>query len=167
MVLIGAEMAADMLDIMLEIDATVFSEAWNHDSLLCEILESYSKQTFGRLQVMRSQVENSKSVRSFKRKQNTTFAQPPKAPKKDVSQIFEDLNIVPQLSSDLQCAMCSYRATTKASLKVHYKLKHLGGADLVETCHICKKSIKMKKALKRHLMNVHKLDEPAAQKMIS
>ena len=172
--LLGVEMTDCLLDIALEIDSSRLPEVMEHPSLLCDILESQSKLILGCLRFTRirqsSHLETSKlaNCQSFKRKPSTRLnVSSPKVPKRDVSQIFQDLNIVPQLSSDLQCAMCAYIATTKSSLRVHYKLKHLGGADLIETCPLCKKSIKMRKALKKHLINVHKLDENAAQKMIS
>ena len=87
---------------------------------------------------------------------------------KDVSKIFKDLNLVPKMTSpsdDLQCALCSYRATQKSHLKTHYKLKHLGGADLAMNCNICEKKCSTKSNLKTHLIRVHKLSREDASKL--
>ena len=86
-------------------------------------------------------------------------------PKKEVSQVFKELNIVPDVGSDLQCALCAYVATQKGHLKTHYKLKHLGGADLTMICSMCQKKCTTKSNLKAHLIGVHKMTREDAVKL--
>ena len=85
--------------------------------------------------------------------------------RKDVQTALKDLNLMPDIGADLACAMCPYIATQKGSLKIHYKLKHLGGADLIMTCQICQTKLKTRSYMKKHYMKVHKLLENAAQNM--
>ena len=87
--------------------------------------------------------------------------------KKDIHTALEDLDLLPQLGSDLGCSMCPYIATKKSHLKTHYKLKHLGGADLIMTCQICSTKVKTKSYMKKHYMTVHNLTDTAAQNMAS
>ena len=79
---------------------------------------------------------------------------------KDGGEILKDLNLVPSVTSsadEIQCALYSYRATRKTHVKTHYKLKHLGGADLCKNCSICWKKCTTKSNLKAHLVGAHKL----------
>ena len=88
--------------------------------------------------------------------------------KKDVTQVFKDLNLFPALNSvsdDLQCTLCSYNATMKTNLKTHYKLKHLNGADLSRDCNLCQKRCTTKSNLKAHLISVHKMTRDDAIKL--
>ncbi len=79
---------------------------------------------------------------------------------------LETLNLIPEMSnSDLSCKVCSYVATKKSNLKVHYQLKHLGGAGLIMKCQICGTTVKTKAYIKKHYMSVHNLTESAAQNM--
>ncbi len=79
---------------------------------------------------------------------------------------LSDFNLIADISkSDLSCKMCPYVATQRGHLKVHYKLKHLGGADLVMKCQICGVSVKTKSYIKKHYMNKHNLTDTAAQNM--
>ena len=87
--------------------------------------------------------------------------------RKDVHTALKDLNLMPQISSDLACSMCPYISKRKGDLKVHYKLKHLGGADLIMTCQICSIQVKTKSYMKKHYIKVHNLTESAAQNMTS
>ncbi len=48
----------------------------------------------------------------------------------DVTQVLKDLNILREMWSDLQCRLCPYKAIQRGN---HYKLMHLGGADLTKT----------------------------------
>ena len=63
------------------------------------------------------------------------------------------------------CPNCSYVATDKSSLKVHYRLKHMGGAGLIEICKICHLRIKTKGGMKKHYINVHHLSEANAKQL--
>ena len=90
-----------------------------------------------------------------------------KVPKKDVGQIFKEMKLVPEMGSDLQCSLCPFLASHKSSLKTHYKLKHLGGADLAMNCSMCEQRFVTKGSLKRHLVNIHKLSSTDAQKILS
>ena len=87
--------------------------------------------------------------------------------KKDVTQVFKDLNLLPSIntSDDLQCTLCTYKATQKGHLKTHYKLKHLGGADLVMHCSMCHKRCSTKSNLKAHLVSTHKMSKEDAIKL--
>ena len=87
--------------------------------------------------------------------------------RKDVHTALKDLNLMPQIGSDLACSMCPYISKRKGDLKVHYKLKHLGGADLIMTCQICSIQVKTKSYMKKHYMKVHNLTDTAAQNMAS
>ena len=102
-----------------------------------------------------------------KSKRSSIIQQPLSVPRKDVHTALKDLNLMPQMGSDLACSMCPYIATQKGNLKVHYKLKHLGGADLIMTCQICGIQVKTKSYMKKHYMAVHNLSEPAAQNIVS
>ena len=102
-----------------------------------------------------------------KSKRSSIIQHPLSVPRKDVHTALNDLNLMPQMGSDLACSMCPYIATQKGNLKVHYKLKHLGGADLIMTCKICGLQMKTKGVLKRHYMNVHCLSDCTAQNMMS
>ena len=99
-------------------------------------------------------------------KKNST-SQHQSVPRKDVHTALKDLNLMPQFGNDLACSMCPYIATRKDNLKTHYKLKHLGGADLVMTCQICSIQVKTKSYMKKHYMKVHNLTDSAAQNMAS
>ena len=138
----------------------------------CTVSESQQNSRLGNIFIEKCWNNVKKSVNG-KRKNpgqcKDNFGDPStfKAPKKDVSQIFKDLNIVPDMGSDLQCALCPYKATQKGSLKIHYKLKHLGGADLTAVCSMCQKKCAMKSSLKRHLIQVHKLSSTDADKLLS
>ena len=81
------------------------------------------------------------------------------AQKKDIGTILKDMNILPETPNDLQCALCPYKATQKGNLKTHYKLKHLGGADLTMLCRLCQKKCSTKGSLKKHLLTVHNLSK--------
>ena len=87
--------------------------------------------------------------------------------KKDISAVFKDLNLVPNLPNDLQCAVCPYKATQKSNLKTHYKLKHLGGADLTVLCRLCQKKCTTKGNLKSHLLRAHNLSKEDAASFLS
>ena len=145
-------------------------------SICCQLVEGKTGFVFGNVNFQetdcqpRLDAKNKRSVqqaskRKFYFSDNNTICA--KQPKRDVGKVFEELNLIPDVGSDLQCMMCSYKATQKPHLKTHYKLKHLGGADLIIDCPICKKSIKTKSNLKKHLMKIHDLDDAAATKMIS
>ena len=89
------------------------------------------------------------------------------AGRKDIHSALKDLDLLPQIGSDLGCSMCPYIAKQKSHLKTHYKLKHLGGADLIMTCQICSTQVKTKSYMKKHYMKVHNLSDVAAQNMTS
>ena len=87
--------------------------------------------------------------------------------RKDVHTALKDLNLMPNIgTSDLACSMCPYVATQKSNLKIHYKLKHLGGADVIFDCSICSAKIKTKSNLKTHYRGKHKLGEDAVQRLM-
>ena len=86
--------------------------------------------------------------------------------RKDVQTALKDLNLMPQMGSDLACSMCAYVARRKGDLKIHYKLKHLGGADVIFDCSICMRKIKTKYSLKVHYKRVHGLKDDAAHNLI-
>ena len=91
-----------------------------------------------------------------------------KAAKKDVTQVFKDLNLLPALNSefdDLQCTLCTYKATMKGNLRTHYKLKHLNGADLSKECNMCQRRCTTKSNLKKHMVVVHKQSREDAIKL--
>ena len=125
-------------------------------------------------------VKSMKSVTGLKRSLSTLKI-PPKAKsskadsgpqnvpagRKDIHSALKDLDLLPQIGPDLGCSMCPYVATKKSHLKTHYKLKHLGGADLIMTCQICSTQVKTKSYMKKHYMKVHNLSEVAAQNMTS
>ena len=101
---------------------------------------------------------NSKAVKSDRQSVHALV-------QKDVGKIFKDLNLVPSVASpsdDLQCALCTHRASHKNNLKTHYKLKHLGGADLAMSCSICQKKCTTKSNLEKHMIVVHKLSREDA-----
>lgn len=88
--------------------------------------------------------------------------------KRDLNQVFKSLSLMPDIGrDDLQCALCSYKANQKHNLRTHYKLKHLGGADLSMLCSICQKRCKTKSNLRSHLVNFHKLSREDAIKLTS
>ena len=145
-----------------------------YSSLACEVLEASYKLSIGSLYLQTADLVLPKASQHLPKnaKRKTSDFQSgsafcPKQQKKDVGQIFQELKIIPDVGSDLQCALCPYKATQKPHLKTHYKLKHLGGADLIMNCQICKRSIKTKSALKKHIIQVHGLDEEAARKLIN
>ena len=82
---------------------------------------------------------------------------------KDPHGIFQSL--VPHLPSDLECSKCDYVTTNKGSLIVHYKLRHLGGADLIMTCQICHKQVKTRSYMLKHYRKIHNLTNEAAMNM--
>merc|ERR1712226_417795 len=88
-------------------------------------------------------------------------------PGKNVGEILQNLNILPEIPNDLQCALCPYKATAKSSLKTHYQLKHLGGVGLSVSCTICQQSFSMKKSAKRHMMSVHSLSSENVDKLLN
>ena len=118
-----------------------------------------------------------KLAKSFKRKINESenyssskklaVSAPQSVARKDAHTALKALNLMPEIGSDLACASCSYIATQKGNLKTHYKLKHLGGADLLITCQLCSIQIKTKQNIKKHYIRVHCLSEAAAQSMAS
>ena len=86
----------------------------------------------------------------------------------NVTKALTDLDLMPSIeSNNLQCTLCSYKATLKSNLKTHYKLKHLGGADLSMCCSLCQKRCTTKGNLKSHLINLHKLSKEDAIKLTS
>ena len=89
------------------------------------------------------------------------------AKQQNVETFMKNLNIIPEISDDMQCAMCSYKATRKANLKVHVQLKHLGGIGVSVNCSICQQKVATKSNLKRHLISAHKLPSDQATKLIS
>ena len=93
------------------------------------------------------------------------FTQPNKIVRNDIESSLKDLNLLPQIGSNLACAMCPYVATVRSSLKTHYKLKHLGGADLAVNCSICSKRCTTKGNLVAHIIAVHKLTREDAHKL--
>ena len=88
-------------------------------------------------------------------------------PNRDVGSIFKDLNLMPEIPDDLQCALCCYKATQKGHLKTHYQLKHLGGAGISATCSMCQQKFATRSSLKRHMMSTHKLTSEQAGKLMS
>ena len=96
-------------------------------------------------------------------KQSFTTAKPVK---KDVGVIFKDLNLIPEIPDDLQCALCVYKATQKGNLKTHYKLKHLGGGGLTCKCAICSQKFSTKGNLKKHLIRCHNLTNEKAASLL-
>ena len=110
------------------------------------------------------------SMTSIKTGKSQKLNQPNQLVSKDVGQVFKDLNLVPNVSAgddELQCALCSYRAGYKSHLKTHYKLKHLGGADLTVSCSICKKRCTTKSNLRSHIVSFHKMSRDDAVKLTS
>ena len=97
---------------------------------------------------------------------------PAKSPKqvpgrKDVQSALKDLNLIPEIGNELGCSLCSYVATQRGNLKVHYKLKHLGGADLQMNCNLCQKVCTTKSNLKSHMISKHGLSREDATKLLS
>ena len=76
------------------------------------------------------------------------------------------LSLFPELDKGLNCGLCSYRATQRGNLKTHYKLKHLGGADLKATCTICQQQFSTKGNLKQHLVKKHNLPHYDTTKLL-
>ncbi len=113
----------------------------------------------------RTFAENQMGTRAPKKqvawqKTNSTFD--------DLHKDLTDFNLISDFSnSSLCCKMCDYVATRRFNLKTHYKLKHLGGADLVMQCQICDVSVKTKGTMKKHYMKKHNLKEMAAENMCS
>ena len=140
-------------------------------TMICNLFEDTELSSFvGTLELQNCQLDAKKNSGGLKRKKEiaclggSSYA---KTVKKDVGQIFEDLNIVPDMGSGLQCALCPYVASQKGNLKTHYKLKHLGGADLAVNCSMCQKRCTTKGNLKRHLMQVHSMSVNDAAKLIN
>ena len=148
--------------------------------LRCRIIEEETSCIVG-LENVNTEMSNSPSqeIPSLKRKSSphdqTTYKGkqkkfeadlPQKIVRKDVHTALKDLNLMPQIGSDLACSMCPYISKRKGDLKVHYKLKHLGGADLIFDCAICSMKIKTKPSLKTHYKRVHSLADDAAKKLM-
>ena len=79
----------------------------------------------------------------------------------------EDIfSLFPDLDKGLRCGLCPYKATQRGNLKTHYKLKHLGGADLKVQCSLCQQVFSTKGNLKKHLINLHNLPLSDATKLL-
>ena len=144
----------------------------------CSLVDLMSFQNLGELYVMDDfEINDSRSVKTnLKRKgeADSNLSQTMKLKKTanqsvvrmDVQSQLEDLNLLQDIGpNDKACAMCSYVASAKSSLKVHYQLKHLGGLGLIETCQVCGVQVKTKSYMKKHYMKIHNLSETAAYDM--
>ncbi|XP_075262752.1 uncharacterized protein LOC142354362 isoform X2 [Convolutriloba macropyga] len=159
------EMASEDLEISLHLDIDrlqqTFMEKDFADAFLFDALTSV---LFGQIRVScsgheRAAIDNERLLVNLKRVWKRKSTSPQNGPPgRKTMRLIEPI---------APCAMCSYIATQKHSLKTHYKLKHLGGGDLVMTCQICKVKLKTKGYMKKHYMTVHKLDDNVAQNMVN
>ena len=176
--------ADEIIEFTLRLSGAYFEDIFHHMEQFSEffIQETRNRTVVGFLECRKSKldVKSMNPVTGLKRSLLSTKS-PPKAKsskadsvpqnvpagRKDFHSALKDLDLLPQIGSDLGCSMCPYVATKKSHLKTHYKLKHLGGADLIMTCQICSTQIKTRSSMKKHYMKMHNLSNVAAQNMTS
>ena len=169
----------EYLELDFSIDLLCLDEVFfMSDEITCSFVDVVSGTGIGNVFIRKSlSVEDNqakeKIVRKIKRKhtdvsQTRTTKANPVVPvkRKDIETALTDLNLIPEIDySETACSMCPYVATARGSLKIHYKLKHFGGAGLIETCEICNTQVKTKGGMKKHYIKVHHLSEDAAKSM--
>ena len=162
-----------------DIEALRFFEEFQRP-LNCEVIETSSHFSLGNLQcepvsILRLPTPAFQPVKrplpSFKQKgSKKTKVEPSSSmspPQISVSS-FNPIELMPKLSDvDKRCPTCSHVASSKTNLKVHYKLVHLGGADLAVNCSLCQTRCTTKGNLKIHLMGKHKLSKENASKLLN
>ena len=174
--------ADEIIEFTLRLNGAYFEDIFHHMEQVSEFFIQSRKTLVGFLECRKSRndVKPMNSVTGLKRsvatpkspsktKSSKADSSPQNVPagRKDIHSALKDLDLLPQMGSDLGCSMCPYVATKKSHLKRHYKLKHLGGADLAVNCSICSKKCSTKSNLVAHIVAVHKLTRQDALKLVN
>ena len=179
----------EKLDLFFAIDCDGLQEALSVSThVMCYLVDSCSSISIGGLMfstdstgvsvVSEEDVEKTgpmKPIKSKRTKATPVNKQPAKLRKsdknvdigqrKDIQTALTDLNLLPEFDfADRACSMCSYVAKAKGSLRIHYQLKHFGGAGLIQDCKLCPAKVKTKGGIKKHYMRKHDLPEHTAIK---
>ena len=149
------------------IEATVLDRGFSQKDILnCVLISCIDSKNIGVVSLEFSR-EAKESLKRKRPMSNTSKAAKQIPGRKDVQSALKDINLMPEMGNDLACSLCTYVATQKGNLKVHYKLKHLGGADLSMNCNLCQKVCTTKSNLKSHLISKHSLTREDASKLLS